>query len=1632
MAYIPVAQRGGGSAAPVTGGGSGGGLFADAKAKIANIESGGNYKAKGPIITNKESSYYGDRAYGKYQVMGKNVASWTKEALGKSLTIEQFYNSPEAQEKVFEHKFGSYVKQYGSERNAAKVWFGGAGALTNPNAKDVLGTSVEEYANKFDGGPGAGGKVYVSVADREANRKSLGDQLGMDIIPGQEKSVFNKAILANAVKDIKPGPMTSAFKAPGVTATLIKSIRPALAGAWDSFTKSEDERRATQTIGEEAYTELIARPAAVLKAVGFDFPRLVLGGMSATGKTVLEAVYTPIFGKEGARKPLFATKEEQVKAETFLFGSEQKTWQEIKDDVDEFTATSPIATDWEKKNLGLTIAVAGVMGDIFTGGGGKGKIGAKALKELIETSDEFLAKEILIKEGIPKDLASTASYAVAQARNAAEVDNALKGASKALLTQASASKAPKVTLPKNPLEAMEAYTRDVLDPARAEGKALVLDSDALKNYFGRDFDNGRHPIYSQATKDLFHQEVPKSSNPIVRLTSGGPASGKTDFVLGPATRDFDGVVYDSTLSDYKTALDRIKVVNDAGKEVEIYAILPDVEKARYFALQRAQKTGRDVPEDFFIKTHIGAPNTLQRLLEDGVVRPDQVKLVDTRQLSKEDILRKVADGSIYAEDPLALLRQAEYNEANVKQLTKTGASRFAAEMDAAGRDGSIQLSKGLESTGDSAGRGANDGRASSSLLRAEPPTYQQLYELERRAAKGTKKEEIDDLTLQLGFYEDAIEDMPGKRLMRYVSRATGELPEITGKATKQSISGSGKEVAGGEFTRRGDDILQEIFGAEKNPDWDMAQKAVDDYRELRDRVKDLKADIFDKRQNLSSARKLERISKSAMAERRMKIRALQDRYKLNDKDIAKIRGRRDISAMEPREFEKFMLDAEDAAEELGRRSEALIQLKGTIYEKELQKTENLRQAMELPPISQMDAAQLRTFEETLAQFKQGDEFLSVRKLETVDKTDLAGIKTVREAQERLLIDVNNTRLANGQKPYTIEELGSVAVQELDRYRYDPALARRNPVYQLMVEEKTKAFLNGSMQFLKIRDEIETLVKAARASRSRGVADRLIPTDKQIFNWLEADDLNKVKLAKDMTPEELAAGDYIRGLYAEARDYLVQQKVLKAYRSDYITHIRRGFLESWKDDGLVTAFREAFAQYKLDEAMFNILDQKTGDVLPLEKFFRFSMRRSGTLEPSKNVARVVESYFNTLEKKKALDSLVPKLDIYVHSLTPKKLTPRGLEFDDSLKRFLNEWLNSKKGRPSSDFIAKPGGKLDWTLRTGVAFTRLIDLGFAIPIGIASTFGEHAANLIAIGLKKEALGAARLATKQGRAIAHKYENFVGEPVLKNLAQASNGIGDKVISSAFSLFAAGTRNANEVFLLGSLTKEEFAAGAIDPARLAKLQLKQAKYRVVPDMESVFGKTAVGGVATQYKKWAVPLISATMRNAAQFTRAVKNKGFEDALQKEESVEFLRSLILTATIGFGTYGYLQSRSDKKVSDMSFGEEIAFKAARDSLSLVGALDPKFFTSEPRLMQFVARIGEAASQILKLEENKDGEYKGFKNLQGALTPAIGRQIMREVAPEEDTPTAKPIKTPAGLPSLDGASVGLPSLPGLPKL
>ena len=860
--------------------------------------------------------------------------------------------------------------------------------------------------------------------------------------------------------------------------------------------------------------------------------------------------------------------------------------------------------------------------------------------------------------------------------------------------------------------------------------------------------------------------------------------------------------------------------------------------------------------------------------------------------------------------------------------------------------------------------------------------------------KDKVRDDLDKDRLALEFAKEALEQNPARALSKYAPKVgewRGTLPEVIGPDAKT------------EFGRRGDDIITELGFT----DTEEAREAFLQYRKQRDRyiemeqaVKAKTKDFRDKEAVLKALRDEIRAEGEG---RQNKINLVQEFFKFSDNEWNRLLKKlkyQDPRLWSEKGFDEFMAKLEVAGEELFRAVEKRMQLKTLIYEREFVKVENYFRAMGYPKLTDMSEKQLDEMIVALDKFKQGDEFLTVRQLETVKNTDISEIRTIREAKEKLAE-------SRGVK---VEDLDGVTYHPLDVYRYDSALADRNPLYEEMVLEKDRAFIEAMDNVIGIRNRLDELFTAARKSRKdTTLLDRFIPTDKKIFQWLESDALQKTKLAEEMTAEELAAGMYVRNLFEDARDYLVQHQVLKKYRREYITHIRRGFLEIWKDDGLLNAFKESFDAYKEELKFFDILNSDTQQILPMEKFFQYSLRRYGQLTPSQNVPRVVMAYFNAFERKKALDSIVPKLDIYAHALSPRIESERGLELDRNIKKFLKEWMNTKKGRPTDVRFVKPGDQIDWGLRTGIAFTRMLDLGFSIPTGIAAGFGEQSVSFVGLGAKNYLKGTGRLATPKGREFVKRYESFIGDSTAKKITESSGDIGKRFEAGMFALFTEATRTANMQWLLGSLTEQEWKSGIVSPSRLAQMRREMGRWRVVEGASSVLGSTSPGKVFTQYRAWAVPPMRTITHDIVTLRKQLKEKGM-GAFKSREFQELLRSTLLVGTVVTSVGAYAHSLQDKEQKDLNFAQVILQKAYRDSLTLVGALDPELFVAPPRLMDFLWDLSVNFKDLVKLEEyesgDNKGELKGLVRLGRQFTPSAVRQLINTTTNESSNGPKKP--------------------------
>ena len=729
-------------------------------------------------------------------------------------------------------------------------------------------------------------------------------------------------------------------------------------------------------------------------------------------------------------------------------------------------------------------------------------------------------------------------------------------------------------------------------------------------------------------------------------------------------------------------------------------------------------------------------------------------------------------------------------------------------------------------------------------------------------------------------------------------------------------------------------------------------------------------------------------TKEILQRRRSKIRAVRDYFKLSDADMRKI-TRKDIRLMSNFEFKQHLDNIRKMAEKFDIRRQAMNELMTQVRDKELN-VENLRKAMKLPTLKNMKVEQIKKLDAELEPFQKGDEFLSVRKLEVVDRTELEGIKTWREAREHLAKEISKQE----GRTVSVEELQNIKVSEFDRFRYDTGLAEKDPFYRMMVEKPAARMLVSEAQYLEMEKETFALAKKIKG---KGFIGWAVPQHKKIVRFMEtpADKKAEIKL----TEEEMALTKYMVEKNLISMDYLIQIEAMKMGRQNYYHHVRRGILEAVKEDGIIKAVKEQFESYKLDEQGFNILDRETGEILAYDKWFGPAMHRTGKLKPTENVVKAFLSYQKMFLKKQALDETTVLIDIYAHALTPKGMTKKGLLLHGNLIKFVKEWINTQKGRHVT-LIAKQNGKIDAALRAIKMFTSLRDLGLNIPVSVATEIGEQVTTYQLLGKKKFALGKWRQNTKQGKAIIEKYRSLVGKNPWKELVEPSKAIGNRLMEGIFVLFRDASERSNRTFLLGALSKKEFRAGEINPERLAALRTELGRYRMVQGMKSIIGATPEGRAYTQYKKWAIPILRTTIKNLG-------NIGKKIAFQKPDSKEFKRSALeLYRLVEITAFAMLMFGMVRDEDDNSFTGKMINKAYREATTLIQALQPRMFLAAGRTAAFIEELGVNLTLLLLGEKYKTtDEYKGIKKLKKQFKPVAVSQFQSKEKTKSTRTTRK---------------------------
>ena len=766
--------------------------------------------------------------------------------------------------------------------------------------------------------------------------------------------------------------------------------------------------------------------------------------------------------------------------------------------------------------------------------------------------------------------------------------------------------------------------------------------------------------------------------------------------------------------------------------------------------------------------------------------------------------------------------------------------------------------------------------------------------------------------------------------------------------------------------------------------------------------KKLKSELKKSERKLKSAEKKladVKTNKDILKRRRGKIKAIRDYFNLSDYDLKKI-SQKDIRLMDNFEFKKFIDDLKVRAEGFDSKRQALNEVEVLRREKQLVNEHNIRKLNDLPTVKKMTEKQLDEYYKILDSYERGDQFLSPKRIGALKNTAWEGAKTHREVMQMAskLLDV------------PVKKLKQIKVSEGDRFRYDTSLARRNPFYNFAVDMIKESEIKNQFKYFNEREKLYGLGKEALKSTKRGIGGRIVPRQKNIMKYIEADTAGKSELIKAMTPQQIALADYIMDFNRRAFNWLKINKDLKYSRfsdDQYVFHSKRPISELVADIGdakIKDTMKDILRRWKLDEAGFKVVDSKTGEILSMKKFFRQTQFRTGELIPSKNIIRSTDIYMQQFFKKMAIDESVVAIETLAMALHPKTkagTTGSGLLLDDSLKTFLKEYLNNKKGRSINFGGVSQGGKIDIAIRLVNNLVTLKYIAGNIPLQLASIVGESSAKLIALGNRKLAIANARKLTPRGRRILKKYKAFVGEGVLEGMNQPARNIGDNASDILYGLFKWNRKITKQDMLLGNMTRAEFKAEAISGKKLAQMTKEIGRWVDVGDAESIIGSTSAGKSITKFKQWAIPMASSTLDNSASLLRTLTRLGDKNKrLTKKQFQEFYR----IAEIGLLVVA-VSAVADEDNRD-SFSGNLKFYAKRELSTFFNAINPTTILTAGVVVDFLESLMKNLHLIAIGDKYKEKPgLKGVTALKKQLTPAIVKQFKSGEKKEQKIATKK---------------------------
>jgi hypothetical protein len=137
------------------------------------------------------------------------------------------------------------------------------------------------------------------------------------------------------------------------------------------------------------------------------------------------------------------------------------------------------------------------------------------------------------------------------------------------------------------------------------------------------------------------------------------------------------------------------------------------------------------------------------------------------------------------------------------------------------------------------------------------------------------------------------------------------------------------------------------------------------------------------------------------------------------------------------------------------------------------------------------------------------------------------------------------------------------------------------------------------------------------------------------------------------------------------------------------------------------------------------------------------------------------------------------------------------------------------------------------------------------------------------------------------------------------------------------------------------------------------------------------------------LPILNTVVDDLAKLSVMAKNKDFNGAMKSREFQELFRATMTTAF-----FALIAKAAADDDDDKSFLSELIRKSHRESLTLIGAIDPTVLSSV-RLASFLGDLSLAIKQIVTHEKYKTQKgYKGVATLRRTVAPRALKMFFKD--------------------------------------